>query len=430
MDKGNPLIKEQNTRKKTIVVENVSKDFRIYRDKSHTLKQRILARQRNKYELHHVLKNISFSLEKGDVVGLIGHNGSGKSTTLKLLNRIIYPETGTITINGKVSSLIELGAGFHPDMTGRENIYINATIFGLKKHEIDRRIDDIIRFSELEEAIDDPVRTYSSGMYMRLAFSIAINVDAEILLVDEILAVGDANFQKKCFNKLNEIKENGATIVIVSHSMEQLQLICNRVIWIDQGQIREEGEPSVVCRDYLAQMEERAAQRREKELREIGAYKKDPAQDYPIDRISMQCGRYAKREGNMEVRFTAVSLCNRFGLPTLLLKTEDPVEIHFQVEGEKKEERVIQFRIFTGERYLCSSFQYIISNENCPTVMKIDTLHLNPGHYVLECCIFDWIKDSSKEICCDELTNFIEFDVYSARADLPYGIVTLESEWD
>ena len=169
-------------------------------------------------------------------------------------------------MHGKISSLIELGAGFHPDMTGRENIYINATIFGLKKKEIDKRLDDIIRFSELEEYIDNPVRTYSSGMYMRLAFSIAINVDADILLIDEILAVGDANFQKKCFDKLQEIKNEGTTIVIVSHSMDQIRSICNRVIWLENGKIKEDGIPQKVCPDYMVAMDERAVTRQKKEL--------------------------------------------------------------------------------------------------------------------------------------------------------------------
>ena len=211
-----------------IEVNNITKNFKVYLDKGAQLKERLLFRKRNKYELRQVLKGISFTVKKGEAVGLIGHNGCGKSTTLKLLTRIMYPDSGSITMNGRVSSLIELGAGFHPDMSGRENIYTNAAIFGLTKKEIDARLNDIVEFSELEEFIDNPVRTYSSGMYMRLAFSVAINVDADILLIDEILAVGDANFQAKCFNKLKEIKANGTTIVIVSHSLGQIEQICDR----------------------------------------------------------------------------------------------------------------------------------------------------------------------------------------------------------
>ena len=184
-----------------IKVSDVWKSFRIYHDKGSTLKERILFRGRNHYEERWVLKGVNLSVEQGESVGLLGENGSGKSTLLKLLTRIIYPNKGTIDIRGKVSSLLELGAGFHPDMTGRENIYMNASIFGLTKEDIDRKLDDIITFSELSPFIDTPVRTYSSGMYMRLAFSVAINVNADILLIDEILAVGDVNFQKKCYDR-------------------------------------------------------------------------------------------------------------------------------------------------------------------------------------------------------------------------------------
>ena len=192
-----------------IEVKDVTKKFKVYLDKGSQLKERLLFHERNRYEERWVLKGISFEVKKGEAIGLIGHNGCGKSTTLKLLTRIIYPDAGSIEMRGRVSSLIELGAGFHPDMSGRENIYTNAAIFGLTKKEIDARMDDIIAFSELEEFLDNPVRTYSSGMYMRLAFSVAINVDADILLIDEILAVGDTNFQAKCFNKLREIKAQG-----------------------------------------------------------------------------------------------------------------------------------------------------------------------------------------------------------------------------
>ena len=184
-----------------IEVKNMSKDFKLIYDKPNTLKERLVFWKSTKKEYRHVLKNININIKKGETVALIGTNGSGKSTLLKLMTKIIYPTKGTIKTNGKLTSLLELGAGFHPDFTGRENIYFNASIFGLTAAEIDKRVDDIIKFSELEDFIDAPVRTYSSGMYMRLAFSVAINVDAEILLIDEILAVGDQHFQDKCFEK-------------------------------------------------------------------------------------------------------------------------------------------------------------------------------------------------------------------------------------
>ena len=235
-----------------ISIENVKKSFKIYKDKGFTLKERVLFfKSRNAYVKNNILKGISFNIEKGDILGIVGKNGSGKSTLLKLITKIIYPDSGSIKINGKVSSLIELGAGFHPDMTGRENIYINASIYGLTKKEIDSKLDTIIKFSELEEFIDSPIRTYSSGMYMRLAFSVAINVEAEILLIDEILSVGDANFQAKCFRKMQELKNSGITIVIVSHDLHTMEKLCNKVIWIESGKIKRSGIPNEVLKEYI-----------------------------------------------------------------------------------------------------------------------------------------------------------------------------------
>lgn len=244
-----------------IDVDNVRKRFRSYQDKAASLKERFISPSRTRHRDVTVLDGISFQVRRGEAVGLIGKNGCGKSTTLKLLTRILHPNEGRVTVNGRVSSLIELGAGFHPDMTGRENIYTNASIFGLTRKEVARRMDAIIRFSELEGFIDSPVRTYSSGMYMRLAFAVAINVDADVLLVDEILAVGDAAFQRKCFERLKEIKGKGTTIVIVSHSMEQMYKICDRLIWIEDGAIREEGTPKFIGEAYLAAMEGRRLDR-------------------------------------------------------------------------------------------------------------------------------------------------------------------------
>ena len=248
-----------------IEVNDVYKSFRVYFDKGSMLKEQFVNPGRSRYEEREILKGISFKVHKGETVALIGQNGCGKSTTLKMLTKIMYPNKGTVTVNGKVSSLIELGAGFHPDMSGRENIYINASILGIKKEEVDRRIDEIIRFSELEEFIDNPIRTYSSGMYMRLAFSVAINVDADILLIDEILAVGDQAFQEKCLRKLDELRAAGATIVIVSHSMGQIKEIADRCIWIEDGRIREDGDTEEVCDHYEEAMTKHREERDELE---------------------------------------------------------------------------------------------------------------------------------------------------------------------
>ena len=234
-----------------IKVIDMTKSFKLFYDKPNTLKERLVFWNRKKADKRVVLDNINLEIKKGDTVALIGTNGSGKSTLLKLMTKIIYPTSGKIVVNGKLTSLLELGAGFHPDFTGRENIYFNASIFGLTAAEIDKRVNKIIEFSELEEFIDSPVRTYSSGMYMRLAFSIAINVDADILLIDEILAVGDQHFQEKCFKKLEELKNSDKTIVIVSHNLDQIEKLCTRAIWINDGALAMDGKPHNVILEYL-----------------------------------------------------------------------------------------------------------------------------------------------------------------------------------
>ena len=234
-----------------IEVKNMTKRFKLFYDKPSTLKERLVFWNHKKAETRTVLDNINIEIKKGETVALIGVNGSGKSTLLKLMTKIIYPSSGKLETKGKLTSLLELGAGFNPDFTGRENIYFNASIFGLTKKEIDKRMNDIIEFSELQDFIDNPVRTYSSGQYMRLAFSIAINVDAEILLIDEILAVGDQHFQDKCFQKLEELRDSDKTIVIVSHSLGVIEKICNRGIWLNEGQVKKDGKVKDVIEEYL-----------------------------------------------------------------------------------------------------------------------------------------------------------------------------------
>ncbi len=234
-----------------IIVSHVYKTFNVYFDKANSLKEKILFWNRNKKETREVLKDINLTIKNGEAVALIGVNGSGKSTLLKLITKIIYPNKGKIITNGKVTSLLELGAGFHPDFSGRENIYFNASIFGLNKKQIDDRLEQIIDFSELRDYIDNPVRTYSSGMFMRLAFAVAINVDADILLVDEILSVGDQHFQEKCINKMKELEKEGKTMVFVTHSLGQAEELCNRTIWLNNGQIAADGDTKEVIEKYL-----------------------------------------------------------------------------------------------------------------------------------------------------------------------------------
>ena len=234
-----------------IIVNNVSKIFYVFMDKANSLKEKMLFWKRNKRETREVLKDVSLTIKNGEAVALIGVNGSGKSTLLKLMTKIIYPTKGEIITNGKLTSLLELGAGFHPDFSGSENIYFNASIFGLTKKQIDARLEEIIEFSELRDFIDNPVRTYSSGMFMRLAFAVAINVDADILLVDEILSVGDQHFQEKCLNKMKELKAQGKTMVFVTHSLGSARELCDRAVWLNKGRIQLDGDVNEVIDEYL-----------------------------------------------------------------------------------------------------------------------------------------------------------------------------------
>lgn len=237
-----------------IIADNVCKTFNVYLDKANSIKENLLSLlSRSRKQKREVLKGVDLKIKKGETVALIGVNGGGKSTLLKLMTKIIYPSKGKIETIGKLTSLLELGAGFHPDFSGRENIYFNASIFGLTKKEIDDRLETIIEFSELEQFIDNPVRTYSSGMYMRLAFSIAINVNADILLIDEILSVGDEHFQNKCFNKMLELKNEGKTMVFVTHSMDSVKNLCTRAVWLSDGKIKKDGDTKEVVDEYIEQ---------------------------------------------------------------------------------------------------------------------------------------------------------------------------------
>lgn len=333
-------MKEENA----IEVNDITKTFRVYLDKGHTLKEMALFSRRRKYERRSVLNGISFEVRKGEALGLIGHNGCGKSTTLKLLTRIMYPDSGTIEMRGRVSSLIELGAGFHPDMSGRQNIYTNAAIFGLTKKEINERIERIIEFSELEEFIDNPVRTYSSGMYMRLAFAVAINVDAEILLIDEILAVGDAAFQAKCFDKLHEIKEKGTTIVFVSHSLGQIEEICDRSIWIHQGVIREEGSPQMVHKKYLEFMGQGEVDIEEEPVKEEESVKEEATEDEVVEQqkilLEEPVAALPKRWGSMDAVIEQVSVVDEKGERKEEFKSGEAMQIQVDYSVNKAVEKV------------------------------------------------------------------------------------------
>jgi ABC-2 type transport system ATP-binding protein len=253
-----------------ISVQDVSKRFRLYHERPTSLKERLIKLRRARAEDFWALREVSFDVAEGESIGLIGANGSGKTTLLKIIGGILRPTSGRVTTSGRIAALLELGAGFHPELTGRENVYLNASILGLSKKETDRRFDDIVDFSELEPFIDNQVKHYSSGMFVRLGFAVAVHVDPEILLIDEVLAVGDERFQRKCIARVRGFQKEGRTIVLVTHAVERVREVCDRAVMLDQGRIRAAGEVRPVLREFRsALLEERAAFVRQDTTREI-----------------------------------------------------------------------------------------------------------------------------------------------------------------
>ncbi|WP_303836318.1 ABC transporter ATP-binding protein [Ruminococcus flavefaciens] len=397
-----------------IEVRNVTKSFKVYLDKGAQLKERLLFRKRSRYEERKVLRGISFDVKRGEAIGLIGHNGCGKSTTLKLLTRIMYPDSGTIKLQGRVSSLIELGAGFHPDMSGRENIYTNAAIFGLTKKEIDARIKDIVEFSELAEFIDNPVRTYSSGMYMRLAFSVAINVDADVLLIDEILAVGDANFQTKCFNKLKEIKAQGTTIVIVSHALGQIEQICDRAIWIHEGLIKAEGPPKEIDLEYLDYMSRKM---QEKSKSENGTEEVSEDEE-------------GKRWGSGEVRIKKVRSFASDGSEQNTFRTGEDIRLSIDYTVKKPvTDAVFGFGVFDTNGVQCYGTNTRIDKQPDITISESGTaeillknVELLAGEYNIDIAV-----EQGEGIPIDYFRQAYRIQMISAMGDV--GVSRIEHTW-
>ena len=395
----------------SIEVENIKKSFRVYHDKGFTLKEASLFKKRRSYEIRNVIDGLSFKIKKGEAVALVGHNGCGKSTTLKMLTRIIYPDSGNITMRGRVSSLLELGAGFHADMTGRENIFINAAIFGLTHKEIEERLDDIIAFSELEEFIDNPVRTYSSGMYMRLAFAVAINVDADILLIDEILVVGDAAFQVKCFNRLREILGKGTTIVLVSHSTRQIEQLCDRCIWLHEGKVKADGKPGDITPLYLDFIAKRGEDKKEEQSEE-------KAKVFEVTRY-----------GSGEAQVSSVKLIKN-GEPALRFDAEDPctIKIDYTVKEEVKD-TVFGIKIYRNDGVLCYGTTTRAEHLDRVTLTKdgsvefvMPRLSLISGEYSIDVTI-----ETGEEYPVDYWKNAARFNVTSSIED--EGTTRMEHSW-
>ncbi|MHB1393079.1 MAG: ABC transporter ATP-binding protein [Clostridia bacterium] len=444
-----------------IMVKDVHKKFKVYYDKGQTFKEKLLFKNRNHFEDRWVLKGISFELEKGEAIGLIGENGSGKSTLLKLMTKIMYPDEGSIEIKGRVSSLIELGAGFHPDMSGKENIYTNASIFGLTKKEIDDRLNDIIEFSELEEFIDNPVRTYSSGMYMRLAFSVAINVDADVLLIDEILAVGDANFQAKCFDKLRELKASGITIVIVTHDTNTVEKFCNKAIWINEGVIGESGISTKVIDSYLNFMNNKkyaemiAKQEKKSEavtkqiqteeeilnISEIIEEKDNSEEITEIEKCNVADKSEKTEIGNIDynanrfglkyIEIVNAEIRNKDGVKTTVVKSGEKVELNIYYKVNKRlEEYVFGMGFYTLDNICIFGTNTQLDRLSIPHSKNkgrvkffIDKLPLLSGKYILQVAVVD-----QNGTPMDFYRDYCHFDVINS--DRSVGIISINRSWE
>lgn len=307
-----------------ISVSHVSKAYRLWGRKSQfaTLKSALLKRDLKVAPDASVpaLKDVTFAIHKGEAFGIIGRNGSGKSTLLKIISGILKPTSGAIAVNGRVAALIELGAGFHPEITGRENVYINGIMLGLSRREIENRFDKIVDFSGIRDFIDQPVKTYSSGMYVRLGFAVAVHVDPDILLIDEVLAVGDEEFSAKCVAKIQEMKFRGVTLVFVTHQLDQVRNLCDRALWLDHGQARVIGDPTRVVDDYLQEVSgtREAAPKAAAEAPPQPAKEKDPNEE--------------ERWGSGEVILKRVALTDPEGRDLVALGAGTPVSIEMDVE--------------------------------------------------------------------------------------------------
>lgn len=388
-----------------ISVDGVSKYYRLYHEKNQYLKTALLRGRRARYEEFWALNDVSLTIPTGSAFGIIGSNGSGKSTLLKCLAGILTPDKGTITHHGKVVALLELGAGFHPDLSGRENIYLNGAILGMTRHEIDSKFDDIIEFSGLERFIDTPVKNYSSGMVVRLGFAIAINVDPEILIIDEVLAVGDASFQMRCLEKIEEFRRDGRTIVLVSHGLEQVTKLCATAAWLEKGTIRQIGPAHDVVNEYSGAS--------------LGA---EPHVE----------GAHGQRWGSHEIEITSIELLDENGSQPTAHVTGKPMDIRIHYDAHRPlEDLVAGVQISLPQGTVVWKVSTRRRGVTLPRLMgqghidlRIPHLPLLEGQYRLTAELLD----SSETHTFDHWAERIHFDVAQFHV-FDEGTITIEANW-
>lgn len=400
------------TKPDAIRVEQVSKRFVRHVDRRRSLKERIVRGRPTATEDFWALRDVSIAIPQGSMYGLIGHNGSGKSTLLKLVTGIYRPTSGSITCAGRVAALIELGAGFHPDMTGRENIRLNGAILGLSKKEIAAATDSIIEFSGLREFIDDPVRHYSSGMYVRLGFSVAVNVKPDVLLVDEVLAVGDEEFQRKCFDHLAALRKSGTTIVVVSHGLGQIESLCDDVTWLDHGTVAGSGPAPRVVSAYLEKVnaEESARNPRIEAAREVGDRRSDAVIELTRAAVTDQSGQ------PLDHAVTGTTFAVSVGFTAHEEVLGPNVRVAFQHESGPLVTMVNNHRHNVDFGYVRGKHTVHVSLTDNP---------LLPGRYLVHIDVFD--HTGTRVI--DTWNNALEFVVRSPRGEIGQGFVDLPASF-
>jgi ABC-2 type transport system ATP-binding protein len=388
-----------------VSVENVWKYFRLYHEKNQYLKSTLLRGRRARYDEFWALKGVDFEIPFGSTFGIIGSNGSGKSTLLKCLAGILSPDKGSVSCNGRMAALLELGAGFHPDLSGRENIYLNGAILGMTRSEIDRKLEEIIDFSGLEKFVDTPVKNYSSGMVVRLGFAVATNVDPEILIIDEVLAVGDESFQHRCHEKIESFRQEGRTIILVSHGLMQVAQLCSTVAWLEKGVIQEIGPSYEVIGKYAGQSHD-AAPKAE--------------------------GEIGERWGSHEAEITRAEFVNVDGVPVHVLKSGEPISLQIDYTAHMPiKEPVFGIRIthlhgtnVWGSNTKRMGFQPATLNNSGTITLNIPELPILAGTYDLTIAL----TDQHETYEYDHWERRVRFDVVQYNS-FDEGLIQIEANW-
>ena len=410
--------------------DHVSKQFTLHRDRPRSFQELFVSflhseRLPRKEQLW-TLRDVSFEIREGEVVGIVGANGVGKSTTLKLISRIIEPTSGKIEVKGQVGALLELGAGFHLDLTGRENVFLNGSILGFSRARMERIFDGIVDFAEMERFIDVPVRHYSSGMYMRLAFSIAIHIEPDILLVDEVLAVGDQSFQLRCLDRINEMKREGISIVLVSHSLDMVREMCTRAIWLEEGEIQAEGDVEQVLEQYTAQVmahdHEKIVQgERDKGEGELRLPEAEAGEEQPW------------RWGSREVEITGVEILGHGGTEQRILQTGDrvTVRVHYMAHQPIAKPR-FGLAFYHGSGFQLSGPNSVFGECPIPEIdgpgcvdYTIEELPLLPGTYLLTVAIHDFKGQHTY----DHIHRQFTFRVRPGGVREEFGVLYVPGKW-